>query len=166
MHLLKGFFHFQDHFKLNCHFHFLIHWVLLKSPQWEMGKKCKNSYFSDFECIVLLLGGVLHKIFIKQISLDLLRGIFRHQLWPVQTPPSCFCRFYHFYLFLSSKKIIINKNRLDSLVQNFTKFRWKLVDTQFVHLTTLLPIFQQMHSGVQCWSIYLYFVFGKLNLRL
>ena len=28
---ILGNFHFQDHFKLKCHFHFLIHWVLLKS---------------------------------------------------------------------------------------------------------------------------------------
>ena len=28
-----GIFHFKDHFKQKCHFHFLIHWVLLKSLQ-------------------------------------------------------------------------------------------------------------------------------------
>ena len=27
-----GIFHFKDHFKLKCHFHFLIHGVLVKSP--------------------------------------------------------------------------------------------------------------------------------------
>ena len=30
-----GIFHFQDHLKQKCHFHFLLHWVLLESP-------CKN----------------------------------------------------------------------------------------------------------------------------
>ena len=27
-----GIFHFKDHFKQKCHFHFLINWVLLKPP--------------------------------------------------------------------------------------------------------------------------------------
>ena len=27
-----GIVHFQDHFKQKCHFHFLIHWVLLNPP--------------------------------------------------------------------------------------------------------------------------------------
>ena len=27
-----GIFYFKDHFKLKCHFHFLIHGVLVKSP--------------------------------------------------------------------------------------------------------------------------------------
>ena len=27
-----AFFHFQDHFTQKCQFHFIIHWVLLKSP--------------------------------------------------------------------------------------------------------------------------------------
>ena len=69
-------FHLHDKFELNCHFHF--HWALPKSP-----KNSNNSYFSDFECIFFAIRGCWHKMFIKLISLDLLRGFFRHQIWPV-----------------------------------------------------------------------------------
>ena len=33
-----GIVHFQDHFKQKCHFHFLIHWVLLKPPLQKIEK--------------------------------------------------------------------------------------------------------------------------------
>ena len=57
----------------------------------------------------------------KQISLELLRGIFRNQLWPVQTPPSGFVRLNHFFLnFFLEKIILIFLGRKNSCVQNFT----------------------------------------------
>ena len=37
-----GIFHFKDHFRQKCHFHFLIHWGLLKPP---LKRISKNSYF-------------------------------------------------------------------------------------------------------------------------
>lgn len=52
---------FQDHFNQKWHFHFLIHWVLLKYPIVNIWKNSKNSYFSDFEHIFLLFGGVFSK---------------------------------------------------------------------------------------------------------
>ena len=95
-----------------------------------MGKGCEE--FSTFA-----FKGCLHKIFIKLISLDLLRGFFRHQLWPVQTPPSGFWRFYHF----SKKIILIFLRMLDSFVQNFTNFRWKSGEKQLVKVDHFTPYF-------------------------
>ena len=46
-----GIFHFQDNFKLKCHFHFLIHWILLKSLRKSWGKITKMSIFQTLNAI-------------------------------------------------------------------------------------------------------------------
>ena len=83
---------------------------------------------------------------ISQISLDLLRGTFRHQFWPFS-----FFAFSIFFLIFSIKKIsTIFLRSLDSLV-HFTDFRWKSVEKQFVKVDHFAPYFSisAMHCVTQ-----------------
>ena len=107
-----------------------------------MDKNSKNSNFSDFECN-FCYKGYFHKICKKKlIFLYLSRGILRHQLWPVETPPSGFWCFSIFSSYFINKIIILIFLRsLYSFVQIFTNFRWKSVEKQFVKVDHFTPYF-------------------------
>ena len=58
-----GICHFRDHFKQKCHFHFLIHWVLLESPLWKFEKIAKIPVFQTFN-LFFAIWGCFHKMYL------------------------------------------------------------------------------------------------------
>jgi len=118
---------FQDHFNQKWHFHFLIHWVLLKYPIVNIWKNSKNSYFSDFEHIFLLFGGVLSKCTFYENKLFwpelFLRPIFTWE----NTPNRFFFIFFSFVKYLFKIFVFIWVfGELRQLCAKFGKFWAKI----------------------------------------
>ena len=107
-----------------------------------------SHYFVRLWMHYFALRGCFRKICIKQILLDLFRGIFRHHFLTCKNPPSRFffaflniC-FLIYFLQIQTNSHIFSRS-LDISVQKFTNFRWKSVEKQFVKvdycaLTTII----------------------------
>ena len=102
-------------------------------PLVKIGKNSKNSYFSDVKCTIR---GCLHKIFIKLISLYLLTEEFLDTNFDLCKHP-----LQVFGIFTIS----LGKTALCKISQMFDENQWR---NNLSKLTTLLPIFQEMHSAL------------------
>ena len=121
----------------------------------KLGKNSKNSYFSDFEPIFLLFGGVCSKRDFSKKKFFLREGFFETNLDLNKHPQQVFWFFWAFFSnFFSKKNNHYILEELRQLCSKFHDFSMKIQGETTVHNWTFMTLFfLKMHSEGLAWYI-------------